>query len=437
MTKRRLTITAVPVVAAAVAAVLMLSGTRGGGPAGGASAREEDAAAPSAESIYTAMCEHRILTYTCDACRFETGVVKITPDLLAGAAGDSGLIRLEIVETRKVERRIEATGEIRLNENAAVHIAPRVRGVVRAGSVDVGAFVSRGTVLFEIESAELGEALGAWSKSRTMTELSRRNYEREQTLFAQKISSEAEVIEARMTYEEHRADFEVARNALRVFGLTDRDLDALAADEQAGRVGRLPFRAPISGVVLEKHAAVGEMVEPGSDVMLLADLSTVWVWLDIFERDLPAMIERRGDGTVPVEIETQAFPGRAFAGVVDLVESKMNEETRTVKARAAIANRSGLLRPGMFCTAAILLRGEGEALMVPRAAVLGDAGESFVFKHFRERYFIRRAVRTGREAGGFVEVAEGLAPGDTIVTAGAFLLKSDVLREKMGAGCAD
>lgn len=433
MAKQRLTILALLVTAAA----LLLGGCERGGSAAGESEGEGTHGAAESSDVESAACEHGILTYTCDACRFEVGVVKIAPALLADSSAGGGLIRTAAVKVRRIDRRIEATGEIRLNENAAVHITPRVRGIVRVGSVDVGSTVRRGEILFEIESAELGDALGAWSKSRMLTDLSRRNYEREQALFAQKISSEAEVIEARMVFEEHRADFEAARNTLRVLGLTAEDLDSLAADERLGRAGRLPFRAPIGGAVLEKHAVVGEMVEPGNAVMLLADLSTVWVWLDIFERDLPAILERRAAGSVPVEIETQAFPGRVFAGAIDLVESKMNEETRTVKARAAIVNRSGLLRPGMFCTAAILLGGEGEALMVPREAVLSDAGERFVFKHFREDYYIRHPVRTGLEAGDFIAVAEGLAPGDRIVTVGAFLLKSDVLREKMGAGCAD
>ncbi|MFH1681562.1 MAG: efflux RND transporter periplasmic adaptor subunit, partial [Candidatus Eisenbacteria bacterium] len=97
----------------------------------------------------------------------------------------------------------------------------------------------------------------------------------------------------------------------------------------------------------------------------------------------------------------------------------------------------GLLRPGMFCTARLFLGGGEEVLALPRDALLADEGEEFVFRHMEEDYYVRRPVRRGREFAERIEVIEGLEAGDRVVVEGAFLLKSDVLREKMGAGCAD
>jgi cobalt-zinc-cadmium efflux system membrane fusion protein len=107
--------------------------------------------------------------------------------------------------------------------------------------------------------------------------------------------------------------------------------------------------------------------------------------------------------------------------------------------RATVANPDLELRPGMFCDVAIsLANGKAEEILAaPRAAVLADEGKSFVFKHWKDEFFVRQDVRTGREFFGVAEILEGLKAGDTIATEGAFLLKSDVLREKMGAGCAD
>ena len=110
-----------------------------------------------------------------------------------------------------------------------------------------------------------------------------------------------------------------------------------------------------------------------------------------------------------------------------------------VKVRATIENPDRALRPGMFCEATINL-GDGqveEVLAVPRSAVLSDEGKDFVFKHWKGDFFVRQDVRKGREFFGVVELLEGLEGGETVVADGAFLLKSDVLREKMGAGCAD
>lgn len=125
--------------------------------------------------------------------------------------------------------------------------------------------------------------------------------------------------------------------------------------------------------------------------------------------------------------------------MLDYVGATMNEQTRTVKVRATIENTDLLLRPGMFCEASIDLgNGQGEdVLAVPRDALLSDEGKSFVFKHWKDDFYVRQDVRAGREFFGVVEILEGLQVGETITSEGSFLLKSDLLREKMGAGCAD
>ena len=115
----------------------------------------------------------------------------------------------------------------------------------------------------------------------------------------------------------------------------------------------------------------------------------------------------------------------------------MDEQTRTVKVRAVIDNRDGLLRPGMFCEVAIQIGSEEDVLSIPKSALLSDEGVTFVYKHWRDDYYVRRPVQKGREFSESVEITEGIAPGEVIVTDAAFLLKSDTLRSKMGAGCAD
>jgi cobalt-zinc-cadmium efflux system membrane fusion protein len=173
--------------------------------------------------------------------------------------------------------------------------------------------------------------------------------------------------------------------------------------------------------------------------MLLADLSTVWVWANVHAQDLAQLLGAEERGTVPVEITVTAYPGRKFRGTLTYVGATMSEETRMVKVRATVENTDMALRPGMFCEATIALGdGQGEeVLAVPRNAVLSDEGKDFVFKHWKDDFFVRQDVRKGREFFGAVELLEGLQAGETVVADGAFLLKSDVLREKMGAGCAD
>jgi cobalt-zinc-cadmium efflux system membrane fusion protein len=222
-----------------------------------------------------------------------------------------------------------------------------------------------------------------------------------------------------------------------VVGLSEEDITALKKGIYSAGVGRLSVNAPIAGTIIEKHAVVGELVEPGKDVMVLADLSNMWVWADIYEHDLSKLLQAEKDGPIAVKVYVRAFPGRPFRGKIDYIGATMTERTRTVKVRATIENPGFVLRQGMFCEINIGIGNGEEVLAVPRAALLSDEGNDFIFTHWKEDYYARRSVKRGREFFDSVEILEGLKDGETIIAEGAFLLKSDVLREKMGAGCAD
>jgi cobalt-zinc-cadmium efflux system membrane fusion protein len=407
-------------------------------------AEAEPAAAPatatpaSLEERVSEKCEHNIPTYQCAECRYEVGVVKLDASLLKREDG-GGLVRTQIVERTKVHAALPATGEVALNENAAVHISPRIPGIIESVSADIGARVKAGDTLLTLASVELGKALAEYERNRTLSDLTEKVFARETKLREQNVGSEQDVIDAQMTFEQHRTDLKASEQTLHVLGLTEDDLAAMREPSHGVGAGRLPVRAPVDGTIIEKHAVAGEMAEPGKDLMLLSDLTTVWIWANVHSRDLAQLLAAEKRGPVAVEIVVTAFPDRQFKGVLDYVGATMNEQTRTVKVRATVENPDLELRPGMFCEAAISLGNgkEEEILAAPRAAVFSDEGKSFVFKHWKDDFFVREDVRMGREFFGVVEILEGLKVGDTIATEGAFLLKSDVLREKMGAGCAD
>ncbi len=380
-------------------------------------------------------CEHRLPIYQCAECRYEVGVVKADAALWRNAQG--GLLAALTVSNRPARTAITLTGEVQLNENTAVHLSPRVAGVIESVAVDIGATVQAGDELFAINSLEFGRALSNYELSRVLAALAEKNYAREKNLLAQKASSEQELIAAQMHYEQQRAEFKAAGQALQAIGLTAADMAELNDDARETKLGRLATRAPIGGTVVEKHAVIGELVEPGRDVMLVADLAALWVWAHVNERDLAALIAARTDGPITVEVAVNAYPGRTFAGQMDYIGATMDEQTRTVKVRATVANPDGALRPGMFCEVRAALGAAEPALIIPRAAVLSDEGRDFVFVHWRDDYYMRRFITRGRDFPAGIEVREGLTPGEHIVATGAFLMKSDVLREKMGAGCAD
>lgn len=410
---------------------------RCGGHAAEKDAHGHAAAPKTLDELFKAECEHKIPQHTCDECRYELGLVKLDPSLLRTAERPGGLIAIEPARKRRAQELLPLNGEIALNASALTHVSPRVSGAVRAIRVELGRRVKAGDVLFEMESPELGLALGAYRKNKALAALTLKNLEREQTLAAQKLSPQADVVEAQMKYDEYRIELESAENALRVMGLDHAALAALTARDATGSRARLPVLAPQDGTVIEMHVDPGETLTAGKEVLTIADLSTVWVWLSLYERDLARLLDENKKGAVRVRVTTLAFPGRTFDGAVDLIGATVDEGDRTVKVRATLKNAEALLRPGMFCAATAVFETSEQVLAVPKEALMTDEGKSFVFRMVRDGFALRTDVEVGRTFADGVEVTSGLAEGDRIVTEGAFVCKSDVLKAKMGAGCAD
>jgi cobalt-zinc-cadmium efflux system membrane fusion protein len=416
-----------------VTVLAMVSGCGKKQEACGDAACNGHAVETSIEQRLTENCECGVPIYQCAECRYEVGLVKLDASLMKSADG-SGLVRTQVVGRAKMFEGLPVTGEVTLNENAAVHISPRIAGIIESVPVDIGARVKAGDVLLTLASVELGKAMSEYERNRTLSELSGKILDRETKLMEQNVGSGQDVIEARMVFEQHRSDLKASEQMLHVLGLTEEDLNGTLKME----AGRLPIRAPVAGTIIEKHAVTGEMVEPGKDLMLLSDLTTVWVWAGVHSRDLGKLLAAEKRGAIAVEVAVDAFPGRTFTGMLDYVGATMSEQTRTVKVRAKVDNSGMELRPGMFCKATLSLdNGQEEVLAVPLSAVFADEGKSFVFKHWKDDFYVRQDVSKGRVFSGMVEVLDGLQAGETVVAEGAFLLKSDVLREKMGAGCAD
>ena len=389
------------------------------------------------EQVLKAKCPHG-LTLECDECRYEVGVVKVDPSLMTPAKGaESGLVKTLPVARSKMTTAVNITGEVRMNENSAVHLSPRIPGVVRAVNVDIGAEVKKGDVLFTLDSVELGQALSDWEKNLAMAELSGKNFQREKSLYEKKVGAESDMIEAQMKHEEYQIALKASEQKLHVLGLSEDDVARINPNSHDSLSGSLAVRAPMNGTIIEKHAVVGELVEPGKDTMILADLDSVWVWGGVYERDLGLVLKRKLADGITVELSVPAFPETQFRGQMNYIGATMDEATRTVKVRTVIDNKDRLLRPGMFCQGRILITTDEEVLAIPKAALLSDEGVDFVFTHMQDDYYLRTNVKRGREFAEGIEILKGLTPGQTIVTDGAFVLKSDALRSKMGAGCAD
>jgi cobalt-zinc-cadmium efflux system membrane fusion protein len=383
------------------------------------------------DALLAKPCEHGKKAFECHECRYEVGVVRVPEAML-----DDGIVKTAVAARRKLEAPLPLTGEIRFDERRVTHIAPSTESLVRAVRVSLGQEVRAGEALIELESVALGEAQSQYLEARGALELARRGAERAESLHQERIASEKELLLARQEHEAAGIRARASREKLVRLGLSAAEVEALPGRGATAGRGALVLRAPASGVVLEMHAVPGELVRPDQAIITVGDLSGLWLWADLYEDQLGRVLAA-GRAPLRAGVTVRAFPGEVFPGTVDLVGPTMDEKTRTVKVRIGVKNPGGKLRSGMFAAVLLYLPGEQEALAVPRAAVLSDEGRSFVFVRQQGEYFIRRPVQTGRASLDWVEVIRGLSGGETVAASGAFLLKSDVLRSKMGAGCAD
>jgi cobalt-zinc-cadmium efflux system membrane fusion protein len=383
------------------------------------------------EKLFASACEHGLKTFACAECRYGVGVARVPRAML-----EDGLVNTAAATRRTIEAPLALTGEIRFDERRVTHIAPSTEARIRAVRVALGQRVKAGDPLIELESLALGEAQSQYLEARSALELARSAAQRADSLRQEKIASEKEWLQARADHHGAEIRARAAREKLIRLGLSPQQVESLSARGGGGGRGELVLRAPAAGTVLEMHAVPGELIRPDQSVLTVGDLSDLWLWADLYEDQLGRVVSSTRS-TLRAGVMVKAFQGEVFPGTVDFVGPTMDEKTRTVKVRIAVKNPDQRLRAGMFASVQLYLPGTDEALAVPRSAVLSDEGRSFVFVHHHDEFFVRRPVEVGRTSVDWAEVKKGLSGGETVVANGAFLLKSDVLRSKMGAGCAD
>jgi RND family efflux transporter MFP subunit len=218
------------------------------------------------------------------------------------------------------------------------------------------------------------------------------------------------------------------REKLRLLGVNEATL-AEAGKAVSGQRALVPLVAPFQGTVIERQVVDGQLVEPGFIAFRLADLSTVWVLLDIPETEVGRL--QLGQ---EVAIETGGEPRRKQTGRVAYIGDVVDEQSRTVKVRVELPNPERHFKPGMFVTAQITTRRSGPPMiLLPSTALfLLDEGP-VVFVEGRDG--IRpRSVEPGPQVGGGIIIRKGLTAGEKVVTEGGFAIKAQMLKSKLGEG---
>lgn len=305
---------------------------------------------------------------------------------------------------------LQLPGEIRFNEDRTAHIVPRAAGVVESVSANLGQKVSRGQILAVISSSAVSEVRSELQAATKRRELAQTTYERENTLWQQKISPEQDVLQARQALRE--AEIAVAN--------ATQKLRTLGASAGSGALGRVELRAPFDAMVVEKHIAIGEAVREDANVFTLSDLSTVWAEMSVGASDLSKV--RVGE-----RVRVKADAADVVAdGKIAFVGSLIGAQTRTAPARVELSNPKGAWRPGLFVTVEVLTNDndKASAITVDANALQTVEDKTSVFTKV-EGGFVAKAVRVGRTDGQRVEILDGLKAGESYAADGSFVVKSE------------
>ncbi|ADO69004.1 efflux RND transporter periplasmic adaptor subunit [Stigmatella aurantiaca] len=335
-------------------------------------------------------------------------------------AREAGLVT-QRVEERHLARTLEVVGQLAFNHNRHAPLSARGDVLVLKVHADVGDEVKEGQPLAEVASASVGEDQGRLLAAQARVSAARAALAREQSLVQRGISARQDMEQAQTELASAEGAMAAARAAL-----------SAAGAGSASAQGQYTLRAPLSGTVVSRDAVPGQHVAAGQTLLHVADLSTLWAQLDIPEAD--ALSVRAGQ---KVTLHFEGIPGETREATLTRVGASVDPATRTVRARVELPNPDHALKAGLFLRGRIQISEARAAWVVPRQAIQRAEGRFLVFVKKEVGLYEPVAVELGTETPEQVEVVKGLMPGAEVVTTGAFLLKTEILKDSIGAGCCE
>lgn len=321
---------------------------------------------------------------------------------------------LQAVEFRETLR-VPASASV--DETRVARIGSSVTGRITDLRAIVGQNVQRGQVLAALNSTELSSAQLGFLKAYSAKVLAERAAERAKLLFEADVIGAAELQRRETEKAQAEADFSAAHDQLEVLGMSEQSIAKL---EETRTVNSQSFLvATISGTVIERPVAQGQVVQPADAVFTVADLSRVWIQAEIAEKQ--SDLVRIGD---TVQVQIPALGNRSIQGRIVFVSSTVNPETRTVSARTEVDNADRSIRPAMLATMLIQDRPQ-QRLVVPMDAVVRENNRDYVYVRKSANTYRLIPVTLGGEANGVRPVQEGLSADDVIVIEGAFHLNNE------------
>jgi len=332
-------------------------------------------------------------------------------------------LKIAPVETREFEIVKSAVGTIDFNENLLVQVFSQYSGKIIKAFYNVGDDVKQGDILFTIDSPDLLQADSTLLAAAGVLELQKKTLARVTGLLKQGGMAQKDVDQATSDQQTAEGNFKAAKDAVRIFGKTDAEIDQLLSNRKVDSTLVVP--SPISGRVVARNAAPGFLTQPGSapPPFQIADVSTMWMIANVIETDAPAY--KLGQ---EVEVRVPAYPDKVFRGHVTNLGSTIDPNSHRQLVRSEIEDPEHLLRSGMFASFKIRVGAPVRSLAVPAAGIVREGdGTMTVWVTSDRRRFTKRTVTLGIQQDGWGQIVDGLEPDDTVVTDGAVFLSNKLL----------
>jgi cobalt-zinc-cadmium efflux system membrane fusion protein len=329
-------------------------------------------------------------------------------------------VKVEPAQEREFPVEREAVGSIDFDQDMSVEIFTPYQGRIIALFAAVGDDVKKGRTLFTVDSPDLLQAQSTLIAAAGVLELQSKNLARLRELYTTKAVSEHDVQQAVSDQQTAEGNLQAARDAVRLFGKTDDDINRIIANRSADPTLVVP--SPIDGTVTARNAAPGLFVQPGNAPApyTVANIDIMWMLANVVETDSPAL--RVGQ---QVQVRLDAFPGRVFDGKVTTIGATVDPNTRRVLVRSEVGDPRHELRSGMFGHFVIRVADPMRSLGVPLDGVVREGdGTMTVWVTADRRKFTRRTVKIGAQHDGYWQILDGISIGELVATEGALFLSN-------------
>lgn len=337
-----------------------------------------------------------------------------TPQLFIIPQDQMSHVQVVTVEPTTLKRTLRLTGTVAYNAFNTTPVITQVGGPVTRILVVPGEHVKTGQPMLDVSSPDYSQLLSAYLKAAETFRLAQKNYSRAQELYQHHAIAERDLEQAESDRNQAQTDLNAAEQGMKILGIKN-PADLAKAPSSA----QVPVLAPISGEVVERMVAPGQVVQAGqTQAFTISDLSTVWVLANVYQMDL-AFVQSGED----VVVQTDAYPG-SFHGRISYVSPALDPNTRTLQARIVVDNPGETLKRDMYCTVSVAAGSFSNVVAVPDSSILrDDNNQPFVYIANGANQFGRRDVELGASQNGQIQILKGISAGDRVVGDGSLFLQ--------------